>query len=67
CSTIFSFTQILELTAGVVGPFEYIENALHAFFMMKSGSGQFWELEELKKISDTNAYKRDLPRLNAFF
>ncbi|CAI9554365.1 unnamed protein product [Staurois parvus] len=31
-------------------PFEYLENTLHAFFMMKKGSGQHRELEELKKI-----------------
>ncbi|CAI9613938.1 unnamed protein product, partial [Staurois parvus] len=42
---------------GVPGPFEYRENALHAFFMMKNGSGQHLEMEELKKNSNANAYK----------
>ncbi|CAI9618192.1 unnamed protein product [Staurois parvus] len=30
-------------------PSECLENALHAFFMMKKGSGQQRDLEELKK------------------
>ncbi|CAI9535619.1 unnamed protein product [Staurois parvus] len=30
-------------------PSEYLENTLHALFMMKKGSGQHWELEEFKK------------------
>ncbi|CAI9612201.1 unnamed protein product, partial [Staurois parvus] len=47
-------------------PSEYLENALHSFFMMKKGSGQHLEMEELKKISDANAYKHDLQRLQAF-
>ncbi|CAI9623323.1 unnamed protein product, partial [Staurois parvus] len=34
----------------------YLENALHAFFMMKKGSGAG---RVKKKFSDTNAYKRD--------
>ncbi|CAI9608848.1 unnamed protein product, partial [Staurois parvus] len=52
--------------AGVPGPFKYLENALHAFWMMKKGSGQHRELEEEKKISIANTHKRDLPRLQAF-
>ncbi|CAI9615218.1 unnamed protein product, partial [Staurois parvus] len=34
--------------AGVPGPFEYMENALHAFLMMKKGSGQHLDMEQLK-------------------
>ncbi|CAI9591153.1 unnamed protein product, partial [Staurois parvus] len=33
---------------GVLGPFEYMENALHAFLMMKKGSGQHFDMEQLK-------------------
>ncbi|CAI9536384.1 unnamed protein product [Staurois parvus] len=33
------------------------KNALHAFFMMKKGSGQHLEMEELKKCTNANAYK----------
>ncbi|CAI9555745.1 unnamed protein product, partial [Staurois parvus] len=45
---------------------EYLENSLHAFFIMKKGSGQHRELEELKKISNANDYKHNLPCLDAF-
>ncbi|CAI9555125.1 unnamed protein product, partial [Staurois parvus] len=48
-----------NILCSVFCPSEYLENALHAFFMMKKGSGQHWELEELKK-KIANASKRDL-------
>ncbi|CAI9575413.1 unnamed protein product [Staurois parvus] len=53
-----------NILCSVFYPSEYIENALHAFFMMKKGSGQHRELEELKNILVANAYKRDLPILH---
>ncbi|CAI9585606.1 unnamed protein product [Staurois parvus] len=55
-----------NILCSVFCPFEYLENALHASFMMKKGSGQHRELEELKKVSNANAYKQDLQRLQAF-
>ncbi|CAI9565274.1 unnamed protein product [Staurois parvus] len=55
-----------NILCSVFCPSEYLENALHAFFMMKKGSGQHRELEELKKNSNANAYKRDLLHLQAF-
>ncbi|CAI9561040.1 unnamed protein product, partial [Staurois parvus] len=43
-----------NILCSVFCPSEHLENALHAFFLMKKGSGQHWELEELKKkISNT--------------
>ncbi|CAI9580691.1 unnamed protein product [Staurois parvus] len=50
----------MNILCSVLCPSEYLENALHVFFMMKKGSGQHWELKELKKISHANAYKCDL-------
>ncbi|CAI9559246.1 unnamed protein product [Staurois parvus] len=55
-----------NILCSVFCPSEHLEHALHAFFMMKKGSGQHQELEEFKKMSNTNTYKRDLPRLAAF-
>ncbi|CAI9608380.1 unnamed protein product [Staurois parvus] len=52
-----------NILCSVFCPSECLENA---FFMMKKGSGQQRELEELKKFSDANAHKRNLPRLQAF-
>ncbi|CAI9593929.1 unnamed protein product, partial [Staurois parvus] len=49
-----------NILCSVFCPSEHLENSLHAFFMMKKGSGQNWELEELK---NANAYKHDLLRL----
>ncbi|CAI9535913.1 unnamed protein product, partial [Staurois parvus] len=34
---------------GVPGPFEYTENALHAFLMKKKGSGQHLDMDLKKK------------------
>ncbi|CAI9537000.1 unnamed protein product, partial [Staurois parvus] len=50
-----------NILCSVFCPSEHLENSLHAFFMMKKGPGQQWELDELKKISNANAYKRNLP------
>ncbi|CAI9591762.1 unnamed protein product, partial [Staurois parvus] len=33
---------------GVLGPFAYMENALHAFLMMKKSSGEHLDIEQLK-------------------
>ncbi|CAI9563040.1 unnamed protein product [Staurois parvus] len=35
-----------NILCSVFSPFEYLEKALHAFFMMKKGSGQHRELEK---------------------
>ncbi|CAI9606877.1 unnamed protein product [Staurois parvus] len=39
-----------NILCSVFCPSEYLENTLHAFFMMKKGSGQHRELEEFKKF-----------------
>ncbi|CAI9602671.1 unnamed protein product, partial [Staurois parvus] len=39
-----------NILCSVFCPSEHLENALPAFFMMKKGSGQHRELEEIKKI-----------------
>ncbi|CAI9608849.1 unnamed protein product [Staurois parvus] len=46
-----------NMLCSVFCPSEYLENALHAFWMMKKGSGQHRELEEEKKISIANTHK----------
>ncbi|CAI9598697.1 unnamed protein product, partial [Staurois parvus] len=51
-----------NILCSVFRPSEYLEKSLHAFFMMKKDSGQHWELEELKKNSTRNVFKRDLLR-----
>ncbi|CAI9599792.1 unnamed protein product [Staurois parvus] len=38
-----------NILCSVFCPSEYLENALYAFFIMKKGSVQHWELEEVKK------------------
>ncbi|CAI9579420.1 unnamed protein product [Staurois parvus] len=38
-----------NILCSVFCPSEYLENSLHAFFMMKKGSRQHRELEELQK------------------
>ncbi|CAI9598194.1 unnamed protein product [Staurois parvus] len=38
-----------NILCSVFCPFEYLENDLNAFFMMKKGSGQHLEMEQLKK------------------
>ncbi|CAI9545400.1 unnamed protein product, partial [Staurois parvus] len=48
-----------NILCSVFCPSEYLENALHSFFMMKKGSGQHWELED----SICSVYKRS----QAFF
>ncbi|CAI9622319.1 unnamed protein product [Staurois parvus] len=45
-----------NILCSVFCPFEYLENALHTFFMMKKGSGQHRELEELKKKFQTQIH-----------
>ncbi|CAI9592674.1 unnamed protein product, partial [Staurois parvus] len=52
-----------NILCSVFCPSEHLENTLHSFFTMKKGSGQHWELEELKKNSNANTQKCDLPRL----
>ncbi|CAI9572433.1 unnamed protein product [Staurois parvus] len=52
CELVITMCEKLgrNILCSVFRPFEYLENALHAFFMMKKCSGQHRELEGLKKI-----------------
>ncbi|CAI9541007.1 unnamed protein product [Staurois parvus] len=62
CELVFSMCDKLgrNILCSVFCPFECLENDLHSFFMMKKGTGQNLEMEELKKNFQTGTFMNEV-------